>query len=271
MSSDEANRRGRREDPRMARGAGQRGGRSGRAHPHRPGEPRPPIWAREQPRGRGPAAALSRDQIADTALAIADAEGIDAVSIRRLARDLRSGVMSLYHYFDSRDELLELMADRIAAEMVVPGELPGDWREALHAIAKYSRAAFTRHPWLHTAMHERMRVTPNLMRHIEQSAQAIQPLVEAGYDAAALSTLVAAVDDYTVGYTIREGHSIGPEERAQGIAEAFKEPYVQYLLDSGEFPLLSRFIAEGGDLPETQRFEEGLDWLLDGFAAKLGL
>ena len=53
--------------------------------------------------------------------------------------------------------------------------------------------------------------------------------------------------------------------------EAFREPHIQYLLDSGEFPLLSRFVAEGGDLPETQRFEQGLEWLLDGFAAKLGL
>jgi AcrR family transcriptional regulator len=234
-------------------------------------EPRPPIWAREQPRGRGHAAALSRDQIADTALAIADAEGIDAVSIRRIARELRSGAMSLYHYFDSRDELLELMADKIAAEMVVPGGLPDDWRAALKAIAARSRAAFSRHPWLHTALHERMRVTPNLMRHIEQSAQAVQPLAEAGHDPALLSTLVAAVDDYTVGYAIREGNSVQPEERARGIAEAFEEPYIQYLLDSGEFPLLGRFVAEGGELPKLDRFDEGLDWLLDGFAARLGL
>ena len=46
---------------------------------------------------------------------------------------------------------------------------------------------------------------------------------------------------------------------------------MQYLLDSGEFPLLSRFVAEGGDLPETSDSSEGLEWLLDGFAAKLGL
>jgi AcrR family transcriptional regulator len=258
----------RREGPGGNRGRGRpRPNRHGRP----PREPRPPIWARPEPPGRGPRGALSRDQIAEVAFAIADAEGIDAVSIRRIARELRSGAMSLYHYFDSRDELLELMADMIAAEMVVPGELPGDWRAALRAIAERSRGAFARHPWLHNAMHERMRVTPNLMRHIEQSAQAVQPLAEAGYDPAVLSTLVAAVDDYTVGYTIRERHSVGPEERAQGIEEAFREPHLQELLDGGEFPLLRRFVEEGGDLPETQRFEEGLEWLLDGFAAKLGL
>jgi AcrR family transcriptional regulator len=252
--------------PGRGRMSPNRHGRPGRS----PREPRPPIWARSEPRGRGPAAGLSRDQIAATALAIADAEGIDAVSIRRIARELRSGAMSLYHYFDSRDELLELMADRIAAEMVVP-ELPTDWREALKAIARQSRGAFAHHPWLHTALHERMRVTPNLMRHIEQSAQAVQPLAEAGFDPQLLAMIVAAVDDYTVGYTLREAVSVGAEERARGIEEAFQEPHVQYLLDSGEFPLLSRFVAEGGELPEAERFDEGLDWLLDGFAAKLGL
>ena len=94
-----------------------------------PREPRPPIWARPAPRARGPVATLSLDQIADTALVIADTEGLDAVSVRRIARELRAGPMSLYNYFDSRDELLELMADRVAAEMVVPGTLPADWRE----------------------------------------------------------------------------------------------------------------------------------------------
>src|SRR3954452_23694585 len=104
---------------------------------------KPPIWARPEPRSRG----LSRAQIVRTALKIADEEGLAEVSIRRIARELRSGAMSLYHYFDSRDELLDLMGDTIAGEMLVP-ELPTDWREALRAIAVHSRATFLRHPWL---------------------------------------------------------------------------------------------------------------------------
>jgi AcrR family transcriptional regulator len=216
-------------------------------------------------------ASLSRDQIADVALAIADAEGLDAVSIRRIARELRSGAMSLYHYFDSRDELLELMADRIAAEMVVPGELPPDWREALKEIARHSLGAFSRHPWLQSALHDRMRVTPNLLRHIEQSAQSIAPLAARGFDPGLLGTIVAAVDDFTVGYALRERFGIQPEERTQGLFEAFREPHVRALLDSGEFPLVRTFVEGGRGLPESERFEQGLDWLLDGFAARLGL
>ena len=109
------------------------------------------------------------------------------------------------------------------------------------------------------------------MRHVEQSAQAMQPLAEAGFDPALLTAVVAAVDDYTVGYTIRESVSVGSTERVRGIEEAFTDPHVQYLLDSGEFPLLSRFVAEGGEFTAQDRFEDGLEWLLDGFAATHGL
>ena len=82
--------------------------------------------------------------------------------------------------------------------------------------------------------------------------------------------IVAAVDDYTVGYTIRERLRRCRRSGARRDRGGVPRPVRPYLLDSGEFPLLSRFVAEGGDLPETDRFEDGLDWLLDGFAAKLG-
>src|SRR3954469_18221423 len=95
---------------------------------------KPPIWARPEPRSRG----LSRREIVQAALKIADEEGLAEVSIRRIARELRSGAMSLYHYFQSRDELLELMAETVAEEMLVP-DLPADWRPALRAIAHHSR------------------------------------------------------------------------------------------------------------------------------------
>ena len=233
-------------------------------------EPRPPIWARPEPRGRGRAGApLSLSQIADVALAIADAEGLEAVSIRRIARELRSGAMSLYHYFDSRDELLDLMADRVAAEMVVP-ELPADWRGALRAIAHQSRETFKRHPWLHGALQGRPRLTPNLLRHIEQSSQAVASLAGEGVEPALLTAIVVAVDDYTIGFTVREVAVEDPQNRAAGIAERLREPHMRALLESGEFPLLSEFIAGGADLEIEDRFEQGLDWLLDGFAARLG-
>src|SRR3954469_21245733 len=132
---------------------------------------KPPIWARPEPRSRG----LSRAQIVDTALRIADQEGLAEVTIRRIARELRSGAMSLYHYFDTRDELLDLMGNTIAGEMLVP-DLPGDWRAALRAIAHQTRNTFLAHPWVLVTLQERPRVSPNMLRHIEQSARAVAPL-----------------------------------------------------------------------------------------------
>jgi AcrR family transcriptional regulator len=244
----------------------------GRARPNRHGrfgEVKPPIWARPEPRGSRRGAALSLDQIAEVALAIADHEGLEAVSIRRIARELGSGAMSLYHYFDSRDELLDLMSDRVAAEMVVP-ELPGDWRAAVQAIALQSRDTFRRHPWLHSALRGSPRITPNLLRHVEQSSQAVAGLAREGVNPALLTALVVAVDDYTIGFTVREAAAENPGSRAAGIADALQEPYVRALLESGEFPLLSEFSGSGVDIEIEDRFEMGLDWLLDGFAAKIG-
>jgi AcrR family transcriptional regulator len=234
-------------------------------------EPLPPIWARPEPPGRGPRAALSRKQIVDVALLIADEEGLEAVSMRRLARELRSGAMSIYHYFHSREELLDLMGDTAAAEMLVD-EMPDDWREALRAIAHRSRAAFKRHPWLLLTLQDRPRVSPNLMRHVEQTAQAVRALGES--EPALLTGVVLAVDDYMIGYTLRELAAGDPDDAARGIAHRFRheseEPHVRYLLESGEFPMLSRFLAIDGP-PPRHSFDDGLDWLLDGFAARHGL
>jgi AcrR family transcriptional regulator len=237
----------------------------------RDADPKPPIWARPEPRSRGNRGVLSRTEIVQTALKIADEEGLAEVSIRRIARELRSGAMSLYHYFDSRDELLDLMGDTIAAEMLVP-DLPRDWRGALRAIAAHSRATFLNHPWLLASLQERPRVSPNLLRHIEQSAQSVAELGEQGYDRELLAGIVTAVDDYTIGYTLREIAAGGHDDRGRRIAaqfqNAYNEPNIRYLLESGEFPLLSQFASEGQP-PPMQSFEVGLDWLLDGFALQL--
>jgi AcrR family transcriptional regulator len=168
--------------------------------------------------------------------------------------------MSLYHYFDSRDELLELMGDKVAEEMLVKSLSP-HWRPALEAIARHSRDMFLRHPWVIAALHEQPLITPNLLRHIEQSARSVASLSDV--DPGLLTALVAAVDDYTIGFTMRE---LGG--RGRGSAARFEEPEIRYLIESGEFPLIAHFLAGGAQPPRTD-FETGLTWLLDGFAAQL--
>src|SRR5262249_22635960 len=104
------------------------------------------IWARPEPGARR--ARLTREQIATVALALADAEGVEALSMRRVAAELGVGTMTLYYYVETKDELLALMNDSMMGEILVPDdELPTEWRPALEAIAQRSRAAFRRHPW----------------------------------------------------------------------------------------------------------------------------
>src|SRR4051794_35051184 len=106
-----------------------------------------PIWLRPEPGTRRPR--FTRAQIAATALAIADADGFEAVSMRRVAAELGAGTMTLYHYVTTKDDLLALMDDAIMAEVLVPDdELPlDDWRTAVSMISRNSRDAFVRHPW----------------------------------------------------------------------------------------------------------------------------
>jgi AcrR family transcriptional regulator len=219
-----------------------------------------PIWARPEPKGRGREAPLSRRGIVGVAIAIADEEGIEAVSMRRLARELHTGAMSLYHYFSNRDELLELMIDTVAGEMVVP-ELPDAWRPALEAVARHSRAMFRAHPWVLPILQAVPAVTPNLLRHIEQSARSVSTLDDV--EPALLTSLVTAVDDFTIGFTLRE---LDAEDRRR--RRSWDEPAVVELLESGEFPMVSEFVAYGSPLPPAD-FELGLKWLLDGFQAQL--
>lgn len=106
------------------------------------------VWARPERGARGPAPERSRTQITTAALALADAEGLAAVSMRALAQKLGTGPASLYRYVGSRDELLDLMADAVAGEMDLAGTTGGDWLDELVGLALQSRDAHVRHPWL---------------------------------------------------------------------------------------------------------------------------
>nr|WP_239112986.1 helix-turn-helix domain-containing protein [Streptomyces anulatus] len=121
----------------------------GRWRPVADRETRPTtVWSRPERGARGPAPERSRAQITAAALALADAEGLAAVSMRALAQRLGTGPASLYRYVGSRDELLDLMADAVAGELDLSGATGGDWLDDLVGLALQSRDAHVRHPWL---------------------------------------------------------------------------------------------------------------------------
>ncbi|HEX7627135.1 MAG TPA: TetR/AcrR family transcriptional regulator [Gaiellaceae bacterium] len=194
------------------------------------------------------------------AIGIADREGFEAVSMRRVARELGVGAMTLYHHVADKDELVELMADAIGAEMLVPEPFPDGWRAAMGAIAHRTRDTFERHPWLIRTVGEYSHMTLNGLRHIEQSLRAVSELgEELG------GRVLFAADEYTFGFVLRDVLIGGPE----GGEERFSVPArLQEAIDSGELPLISRWLASGGRREQpADRFEVGLEALFDGFEA----
>jgi AcrR family transcriptional regulator len=256
------------------RGRGRAGGRGGRRD-----EPFEPIWARPEPTGRR--APRSREDIAAAAIVVADADGIEAVSMRRVASELGLGTMSLYHYVRSKDELLDLMSDGILAGQVVDdAEIQKGWRAGLTAIANATRANFQRHPWMADAMRPRPSSVPgpNALRHIDQSLAAV---ADTGLDAQGQMDLIAAIDDYVIGYVIRAQRFAEEEDQSPG--EQWLEEMFQHMrerIDTGDYPNLQRALetsrAEGRPDEEfarmatdERRFERGLQRLLDGIEVEL--
>ena len=147
-------------------------------------------------------ARFTRSELAQTAIRIVDAEGLDALSMRRLAAELGAGTMTLYHYVRTKDELLTLVSDEVMAEVLLPEgyELPTDWREAIVVVASRSRDAMRRHPWVFDLSGE-LGLGPNSVKHMDQTLQAVD-----GIDAPLATKLdvVVAIDEYVFGYCLQE-------------------------------------------------------------------
>jgi AcrR family transcriptional regulator len=241
-------------------------------------EPAQPIWSRPAPGERKPT--LSRERIVETALRVADAEGFEAVSMRRIASELGAGTMTLYHYVKTKDELVALIGDAIMGELLIPAtEVPDGWREGMAEIARRTRGVFNRHPWILEHIDEQSDhgAGPNMLHHIEQS---IAVAADTGLDVDGQLELSALVDDYVFGHVMRarEGFHFSDDDPAAKRRLEAMLAYVQTQLATGEFPHLAALV---GDDPrgallrraeqaiDEQRFERGLQILLDGIELDL--
>jgi AcrR family transcriptional regulator len=233
-----------------------------------------PIWTRPEPGTRKPR--FSRGQIAAAALAIADSEGFEAVSIRRVAAELGAGAMTLYRYISSKADLMTLMDDAIMGESLIPdGELPPDWQDAVAAIARATRASLLRHPWAVQALQgsggagQQGAFGPNGIRHFEQSLAAV---AGAPLDTTAKLDLITIVDDYVFGHVLRAAEEQSRTDAGRPDDTAAIAAYIQGLLADGSYPHISALTGDPaaasiGDPAELdRRFERGLAALLDGAA-----
>lgn len=236
--------------------------------PQRPVPPEAPIWARAEQRPTRPP--LSRERIVAAAIAIADSEGLDAVSVRRIAAQLDARPMSLYAHVTSKDDLLELMHDHVMGDALL-GDVPEDWREGLRAIARRTREVALRHPWMIATISDAPRFGPNTLRHADESAGAVRAL---DLDDTAKRALLTAVDTFTHGLVMMElagtiRRRVDPDvDRPRRAAGA---DYVREQIATGAYPHLAAFdlaeLTAAGDAGAV--FEQGLTWLLAGVDATL--
>jgi AcrR family transcriptional regulator len=230
---------------------------------------------RTQPphRARG----LSLTGIVGTAIAVADEEGADAVSMRRVAREMRVGAMSLYWYVESKDDLHQLMVDRVQAE-ARPPEPSGDWRADLRAYARNMRGALLRHPWAIDFLGSGPPSGPNEASNAERLFGVFDGL---GIDPVTVVWVAMTVGTYVMGAVLREVREIRWQRAADEVRASMTEEEIAGLLadfqrrvrESGRYPHLAAIIDSGvdPDAPESrdERFEFGLDCMLDGIEARV--
>lgn len=236
------------------------------AEPSRPARParRPEPTGRPEPvdADGGP----TRARIVRAAVAVADADGLGALSMRRVAADLGVATMSLYRHVHGKGELVALMADAVAATEPLPANESGHWRRALETVARTQWTLFRRHVWLAPAVSlTRPQPSPNLMRHTEYVLRALD-----GVDPSTAMYVSISLFGYVRGIALnleaeaaaQQDTGLNPDQWMDTQERTFAA-----IVSTGDFPYLSLIVAGSFDFDLDRLFEFGLARLLDGFAA----
>jgi DNA-binding transcriptional regulator YhcF (GntR family) len=211
---------------------------------------------------------ISADHIVDTAIDIADDEGLAAVSMRRIAIKLRVATMALYRHVRGKQTLLLLMADTILGQVHFPEPRPTGWRAQLELVARLQWAGYRRHPWLARLISmTRPAALPNGMLHTEWALSALDGR---GLDSNTMLHVVVNLFAYVRGCATNVEMELESEQDT-GLTDdqwlESQEAQFGRILGSQRYPQLARiFAAPGVDLDLDTLFEFGLARLLDGYA-----
>ncbi|MGV9265631.1 TetR/AcrR family transcriptional regulator [Kitasatospora sp. NPDC003701] len=231
--------------------------------------PIPSVWARQQREAEQPA--LSRAAIVREAVAVLDADGIEALSMRKLGARLNAGATSLYRHVATKDELMELAVDEAFGEMTVPPADSPDWRAAITAAAESFRTTTLRHPWLATVLGQAglAYLGPNLMAYSERMAALFAAV---GFPEP--NRAIEAVLSYAIGMSTTEAawlNTVARSGRTEAEFVASLIPAAQAAV-SGSEHLAAAYDAVVDVDPvglRDEKFLYGLDVMLDGLALRL--
>jgi AcrR family transcriptional regulator len=185
----------------------------------------------------------ARDELVDAALAVAGEDGLEGLSIRRVAARLGLRPMSVYSHVASKGDLLALMFDRVSAEMLLPEPLPGEGRESIRWIARRSYDVYLAHPWMLHAFGNRPAPGPSQERRAGQSAAAMAAM---GVAPEHVWTALGIVHEWTMGHAL-------------------------HVVTLREDPALAERVARVAPGARTEAvFDEALEAVLDGIEARFG-
>ncbi|MDO0913968.1 TetR/AcrR family transcriptional regulator [Streptomyces sp. DT2A-34] len=222
------------------------------------------LWETGRRPSRGPKPTLTLDQIVEAAVRVADAEGLESVSMRRVAAELGTGAMSLYRYVPGKAELLDLMLDRVQRPSENPADLgDGSWRSALEAMGRATLDLYRRHPWLLQVNQSRPILGPRALDGMEKVLDRIKPM---GLTDRELVSAIIMIDGYVVGAARTQLYHQEAERRT-GLTDGefwqAQAPMLEKIMASGRYPLLAS-LDENTWNPDFDHFEFGLQRILDG-------
>ncbi|MFI6515940.1 TetR/AcrR family transcriptional regulator C-terminal domain-containing protein [Spirillospora sp. NPDC050679] len=231
--------------------------------------PMPTPPGRRPRRSAPPRRRLTADLIVTTALAVLDAEGLDAVSMRRVAQELGTGPASLYAHVANKDELLELMLDRVAGEVPLPEPDPGRWQEQLKEIAHASHRVWTAHRDIARACLGLIPTGANMLRIADAQlgamrAGGVPPRIAAlAVDALGMFVNSSAIED--TAYQARAAEEDDPQEYYERYIGQVREYFGS--LPADRFPHIVATAEELTSGSGEERFAFGLDVLVRGIAS----
>ncbi|MGW4794720.1 TetR/AcrR family transcriptional regulator [Nonomuraea sp. NPDC004297] len=230
------------------------------------------LWRTSERTSRKGKPELSVDRIVRAAIALADVEGLAALSMRRVAERLGVGTMSLYTYVPGKPELLDVMLDEVYGETPRPEDVPGGWRGRLERIARENWALYLRHPWLLQVAAARPVLGPNATAKYDYELRAIDGI---GLSDLEMDSVITLITGFVHG-TARGAVESAQAERVTGISDeqwwAAHAPFLSRIADATRYPTASRVGQAAGEelnaaySPE-HAFEFGLRRVLDGIEA----
>jgi AcrR family transcriptional regulator len=230
--------------------------------------PEPSIWTRPAPLPRR--RSLSREAIVVAAVQVADQGGVDALTMQAVARTLGEFTpMSLYRYVYSKEGLIDLMLERVLAEIELPPAAGDDWRVAVFDLERATWAALQRHPWYARLVHTRPPLGPNALRRTEFLLGIFRGL---GTDLGAAMGYLSLVERLVIGMALQASTEAQAQPQADfttaaGAADAIA-PLVQLTRTTDAYPNLAEWAQSPSGPNPTEQLELGLTMFLDGIAAR---